>query len=78
MLDALPKARQAEARTLLTKAPYAAPRAQAERQKRAFQTWATKKAAAAATRRLEEDWERLVTLGKIRRGRAESLHQPAW
>ena len=61
VLDTLPKKLQAEARALLTKIPYAQTRAEAERQKRAFQAWATKKGVAAAGRRLEEDWERLVT-----------------
>ena len=61
VLDALPKTLQAEARALLTKIPYVETRAEAERQKRAFQAWATKKGVAAAGRRLEEDWERLVT-----------------
>jgi len=61
VLDALPKKLQAEARALLTKIPYAETRTEAERQKRAFQGWATKKGAAAAGRRLDEDWERLVT-----------------
>jgi putative transposase len=61
VLDTLPKKLQAEARELLTKIPYAKTRGEAERQKRAFQAWATKKGVAAAGRRLEEDWERLVT-----------------
>ena len=61
VLDTLPKKLQAEARPLLTKIPYAQTRAEAERQKRAFQAWATKKGVAAAGRRLEEDWDRLVT-----------------
>ena len=61
VLDTLPKTLQAEARALLTKIPYAQTRAEAERQKRAFQAWATKKSVAAAGRRLEEDWDRLVT-----------------
>ncbi len=61
VLDTLPKTLQAEARELLTKIPYAETRAEAERQQRAFQAWATKKGVAAAGRRLEEDWERLVT-----------------
>jgi putative transposase len=61
VLDTLPKQLQAEARDLLTKIPYAETRAEAERQKRAFQTWVTKKGAAAAGRRLDEDWERLMT-----------------
>jgi transposase-like protein len=61
VLDTLPKKLQAEARELLTKIPYVETRAEAERQKRAFQAWATKKGVAAAGRRLDEDWERLVT-----------------
>jgi len=61
VLDTLPKKLPAEARELLTKIPYAETRAEAERQKRAFQAWATKKGVAAAGRRLDEDWERLVT-----------------
>ncbi len=61
VLDTLRKKLQAEARALLTKIPYAETRAEAERLKRAFQAWATKKGVAGAGRRLEEDWERLVT-----------------
>ncbi len=61
VLDALPKKLQAEARELLTKIPYAETRTEAERQKREFQAWATRKGAASAGRRLDEDWERLVT-----------------
>jgi putative transposase len=61
VLDTLPKKLQAEARELLTKIPYAETRAEAERLKRGFQAWATKKGVGAAGRRLEEDWERLVT-----------------
>src|SRR5216683_1080879 len=61
VLDTLPKPLQAEARELLTKIPYAETRAEAERQKRTFQAWATKKDVAAAGRRLDEDWGRLVT-----------------
>ena len=78
MPEALPKTRQAEARALLTKAPYAAPRAQAERQKRAFQTWATKKAVAAATRRLEEDWERLITFYAFQRSTGNTCGRRTW
>jgi putative transposase len=61
VLDTLPKKLQAEARELLTKIPYAETRAEAERLKRGFQAWATKKGVGAAGRRLEDDWERLVT-----------------
>ena len=61
VLDTVPKKLQAEARALLTKMPYAATRAEAERQKRAFQAWASKKGVAGAGRRLDTDWERLVT-----------------
>jgi len=61
VLDTLPKKLQAEARARLTKIPYAETRAEAERLKRGFQAWATKKGVAAAGRRLEADWERRVT-----------------
>ena len=61
VLDTLPQKLQGEARALLTRIPYAATRAEAERQQRAFQAWATKKGVAAAGHRLAEDWERLVT-----------------
>jgi transposase-like protein len=61
VLDKLPKKLQAEARALLTKIPYAESREAAEREKRAFQAWATKKGVAAAGRLLDIDWERLVT-----------------
>jgi len=61
VVDTLPTQLQSEARDLLTKIPYAETRAEAERQKRVFQAWATKKGGAAAGRRLDEDWERLVT-----------------
>ena len=61
VLDAVPQKLQAEGRGLLTKIPYAETWEEAERQKGAFQAWATKKGAAAAGQRLGEDWERLVT-----------------
>jgi transposase-like protein len=72
VLDTLPKKLQAEARALLTQIPYAETRAEAERQKRAFQAWATKKDVAAAGRRLEEDWERLVTFYAFPEGALEA------
>ena len=61
VLDTLPQKLQSEGRALLTKIPYAETREEAERQKGAFQAWATKKGVPAAGRRLAEDWERLVT-----------------
>jgi putative transposase len=61
VLDTLPKQLQVPARELLTKIPYAETRREAERLKQAFQAWAAKKGVPAAGRRLEEDWERLVT-----------------
>ncbi len=60
LLDKLPKRLQAEAKSLLTKIPYAETREEAERQKRAFQTWATKKGVAAVGHALDRDWARLV------------------
>src|SRR5438445_9782013 len=61
VLDKLPLTRQAEARSLLTKLPYAETREAAERQKRGFQTWCTKRGHAEVGRALDRDWERMVT-----------------
>ena len=61
VLDKLPLKRQAEARSLLTKIPYAATRAEAERQKRAFQAWCTQRGHAEVGRALDRDWDRMVT-----------------
>lgn len=61
VLDKLPLKRQAEARSLLTKIPYAQTREDAERQKRAFQAWCTKRGHAEVGRGLDRDWERMVT-----------------
>src|SRR5262245_34494464 len=43
ILDKLPRQRQAEARRVLTRIPYAPTREEAERQKPAFQVWCTKR-----------------------------------
>ena len=61
ILDKGPFKRQAEARSLLTKIPYADTREAAERAKRAFQAWCAKRAQAEAGRALDRDWERMVT-----------------
>jgi len=61
VLDKLPRTRQAEARSLLTKIPYAATREEAERQKQVFQAWCAKRGLAEVGRRLDRDWERMVT-----------------
>ena len=61
LLDKLPLKRQAEARALLTKIPYAATCDEAERQKQAFQAWCTKHGHAAVGQALDRDWDRLVT-----------------
>jgi transposase-like protein len=61
VLDKLPLKRQVEARSLLTKIPYAETREEAERQKRAFQAWCTKRGPAEVGRALERDWDRMVT-----------------
>lgn len=61
LLDKLPKRLQAEAKRLLTTLPYADTREEAERQKRAFQTWCTKHGVAAVGQALDRDWARLVT-----------------
>ena len=61
VLDKLPVKRHAEARSLLTKIPHAETREEAERQKRAFQAWCAKRGHVEVGRRLDRDWERLVT-----------------
>jgi transposase-like protein len=61
VLAKLPLKRQAAARSLLTKIPYAETRADAKRQKRAFRAWCTKHGHADAGRALDRDWERMVT-----------------
>jgi putative transposase len=61
LLDKLPKRLQAQGRRLLTAIPYAETREDAERQKRTFQNWCTKKGVSAVGLALDQDWERLVT-----------------
>src|SRR5207249_3378245 len=61
VLDKLPLKRQAEARSLLTKIPYAETREEAERHKRMFQAWCAKHGHAEVGRALDRDWERMVT-----------------
>ena len=61
ILDKLPRTRQAEARGVLTKIPYAETREAAEREKRVFQAWATKRGHVEAGRVLDRDWDRMVT-----------------
>ena len=61
IVDKLPLKRQAEARSLLTKIPYAETREAAERQKGTFQAWCTRGGHADTGRALDRDWERMVT-----------------
>jgi len=61
VLDKLPLKQQAAARSLLTKIPYAPTREEAERQKRAFQSWCRQHGHAEVGRLLDRDWERMVT-----------------
>ena len=61
VLDKLPLKLQVEARSLLTKIPYAETREDAERRKRAFQAWCTKRGHVEVGRALDRDWERMVT-----------------
>jgi transposase-like protein len=60
VLDKLPKRLQPEGRRLLTAIPYAETRQEAERQKRAFQTWCAKKGVPTVGHALDQDWDRLV------------------
>jgi transposase-like protein len=61
LLDKLPKRLHVEAKRLLTPIPYAESREDAERRKRAFQAWCTKKGVAAVGQAVDHDWARLVT-----------------
>ena len=60
ILDTLPQRLQPEAKSLLVKIPVAETQAEAERQKRVFQTWCTKKGVAAVGEGLDRDWVRMV------------------
>jgi transposase-like protein len=60
VLDKLPQRLQPEAKSLLVKIPVAETRAEAERQKRVFQTWCTKKGVAVVGEGLDRDWARMV------------------
>jgi len=61
VLDQVPRAKQAEAKLLLTDIPYAATQAQAEKAKATFETWCKEKGFAKAAEILNRDWERMVT-----------------
>jgi len=61
VLDQVPKKQQAQARQLVTKIPYADTREQAEKLKRDFQAWCRKRGLEAAAKRLDDDWERMLT-----------------
>ena len=60
ILDTLPQRLQPEAKSLLVKIPVAETQTEAERQKRVFQTWCTKKGVAAVGEGLDRDWARMV------------------
>jgi transposase-like protein len=60
VLDKLPQRLQPEAKSLLTKIPYAETREAADRQKHAFQTWCTKTGLATVGQGLDRDWDRMV------------------
>lgn len=61
VLDQVPKKQQAQARQLVTQIPYAETRELAEKLKRDFQTWCRKRNLEAAAKRLDDDWERMMT-----------------
>jgi transposase-like protein len=73
LLDTVPARLQAEAKSLLTKIPYAETREGAERRKRAFQTWATQKGVVATGQALDHDWARLVTFYQFPKARRKHL-----
>jgi class 3 adenylate cyclase len=60
VLDKLPRRLQPAAKSLLAKIPLADTCGEAEQQKRAFETWCTKKGVAGVGRALDRDWERMV------------------
>ena len=61
ILDQIPKKQQPQARQLVTKIPYADTREQAEKLKRNFQVWCRQRNLEAAAKRLDDDWERMMT-----------------
>jgi putative transposase len=61
ILDQVPKKQQAQARQLVTKIPYAETREQAEKLQRDFQAWCRKRNLDAASKRLDDDWDRMMT-----------------
>ena len=67
IVDKVPLKRQVEARSLLTKIPYAETHEAAAREKRTFQAWATKHGYVEAGRALDRDWERMVTFYRFPR-----------
>ena len=73
VLDKLPKRLQTEGRRLLTAIPYAERREEAERQKRVFQAWCTKKGVPAVGHALDHDWDRLVAFLRVSEGALEAL-----
>ena len=73
LLDKLPLKLQGAARSLLTKIPYAETREAAEHQKRGFPTWCTKRGHADVGRRLDRDWERMVTFYQFPRAHWKHL-----
>ena len=74
VLDKLPLKRQAEARSLLTRIPYAETREEAERQKRAFRAWCTKRGHAEVGSRARPG---LGAHGDVLRVPARALEAPA-
>jgi putative transposase len=61
VLDKLPQKEHATAKEILTAIPYADTQEEAERQKRVFQQWCTKKGHEEAGQLLDHDWERMTT-----------------
>src|SRR5262249_9662772 len=61
-LDKLPQKEQATAKEMLTAIPYADTKEEAERKKRGFQEWCTRKGHEAAGQLLDHDWERMTTV----------------
>ena len=68
VLTQVPKRRQGEARTLLTKIPYQTSERQAQQKKRVFQNWCLDHGYERAAELIDENWEQMVSFYRFPRG----------
>ena len=66
VLTQVPKQRQGEARTLLTKIPYQTSERQAQQKKRVFQSWCMEHGYERAAELIDENWEQMVSFYRSR------------